>query len=200
MCPHAAWTQFGSVAQSCPTVCDPVDYSTPGLPVHHQLPEFPQTHVYWVSDAIQPSHPTISFVPFSSCLQSFPASGSLQMSQFFASGGQSIGVSATEFQKNIYFCFIDYAKAFDCVDHNKLWTQCWGTDSLQSSSNPWELGKKDTCASHCPEDRRQRVTHSWGLIAALGGVRLADLWKQEAELYIYLCIYPVGSVPLKNPD
>ena len=86
------------------------------------------------------------------------------MSQFFASGGQSIGVPATEFQKNIYFCFIDYAKAFDCVDHNKLWTQCRGTDSLlcylQSSSNPWELEKKDICASHCPEARRQLVTHS----------------------------------------
>ena len=60
-----------------PTLCDPMDCSTPGLPVHHQLPEFTQTHVDWVSDAIQPSHPV---VPFSSCLQSFPASGSFQMS------------------------------------------------------------------------------------------------------------------------
>ena len=49
--------QFISVAQSCPTLCDPMDHSTPGLPVHHQLPEFTQTHVHWVSDAIQPSHP-----------------------------------------------------------------------------------------------------------------------------------------------
>ena len=48
--------QFSSVAQSCLTVCDPRDCSTPGLPVHHQLPEFAQTHVHWVSDAIQPSH------------------------------------------------------------------------------------------------------------------------------------------------
>ena len=48
--------QFSSVAQSCPTLCDPMDYSTPGLPVHHQLPEFTQTHVHGVSDAIQPSH------------------------------------------------------------------------------------------------------------------------------------------------
>ena len=72
--------------------CDPMDCSTPGLPVHHQLPEFTQTQVRWVGDAIQPSHPLSS--PFSSRLQSFPASGSFQMSQFFASGGQSIGVSA----------------------------------------------------------------------------------------------------------
>ena len=48
--------QFSSVAQSCPTLCDPMNRSTPGLPVHHQLPEFTQTHVYRVGDAIQPSH------------------------------------------------------------------------------------------------------------------------------------------------
>ena len=66
--------------------------STPGLPVHHQLPEFTQTQVHRVSDAIQPSHP-LSF-PFSSCPQSLPASESFQMSQLFAWGGQSTGVSA----------------------------------------------------------------------------------------------------------
>ena len=49
--------QFSSVAQSCPTLCDPMSRSPPGLPVHHQLPEFTQTHVHRVSDAIQPSHP-----------------------------------------------------------------------------------------------------------------------------------------------
>ena len=49
--------QFSSVTQSSPTLCDPMNCSMPGLPVHHQLPEFTQTHVRWVSDAIQPSHP-----------------------------------------------------------------------------------------------------------------------------------------------
>ena len=85
--------QFSSVTQSCPTLCDPMNCSTPGLPVHHQLPELTQTHVHRVSNAI---HPTISssVIPFS-CLQSFPASGSFPRSQFFASGGQSIGVSAS---------------------------------------------------------------------------------------------------------
>ena len=90
---HHSWTlplegvQFSSVIQSCPTLCDSMDCSMPGLPVHHQLWEFFQTHI----------HPTISssVSPFSSCLQSFPASGSFQMSQFFASGGQGIGVSAS---------------------------------------------------------------------------------------------------------
>ena len=55
--------QFSSVAQSCLTLCDPMDHSTPGLPVHHQLPEFTQTHVHQVGDAIQPSHPLSSPSP-----------------------------------------------------------------------------------------------------------------------------------------
>jgi len=55
--------QFSSVAQSRPTLCHPVDRNKPGLPVHHQLPEFTQTHVLWVGDAIQPSHPLLSPSP-----------------------------------------------------------------------------------------------------------------------------------------
>ena len=62
---HIEWVvvQFSSVAQSCPTLCDPRDYSTLGLPVHHQLLEFTQTHDHWVSDAIQPSYPLSSPSP-----------------------------------------------------------------------------------------------------------------------------------------
>ena len=79
--------EFSSVSQACPTLCDPMGYSMPGFPVHHQLLEVTQTHV----------HQTISssVIPFSSCLQSFPASESFQMNQFFASGGQSIRVSVS---------------------------------------------------------------------------------------------------------
>ena len=55
--------QFSSVIQSCPTLCDPMNCSMPGLPVHHQLLEFTQTHVHWVRDAIQPSHPLSSPSP-----------------------------------------------------------------------------------------------------------------------------------------
>ena len=55
--------QFSSVAQSCPTLCDPVNHSMPGLPVHHQLPEFTQTHIHRGGDAIQPSHPLSSPSP-----------------------------------------------------------------------------------------------------------------------------------------
>ena len=84
---------FSSVAQSCPTLCDPMNHSTPGLPVHHQLPEFTQTHVHRVGDAIQPSHPLSS--PSPPAPQALPASGSFPMSQLFAWGSQSIGVSAS---------------------------------------------------------------------------------------------------------
>ena len=55
--------KFSSVTQSCPTLCNPMNHSTPGLLVHHQLPEFTQTHVHWVGDAIQPSHPLLSPSP-----------------------------------------------------------------------------------------------------------------------------------------
>ena len=83
--------QIRSVAQSCPTLCNPMNRSTPGLPVHHQLPEFTQTHVHRVSDVIQTSHPLSSPSPPArnpSQHQSFP------MSQLFSWGGQSTGVSA----------------------------------------------------------------------------------------------------------
>ena len=55
--------QFTSVAQSCPTLCDPITHSTPGLPVHHQLPEFIQTHAHRVGDATQSTHPLLSPSP-----------------------------------------------------------------------------------------------------------------------------------------
>ena len=84
---------FSSVAQSYLTLCNPLDCSMPGFPVHHWLTELTQTHVHWVGDAIQPPYPLV--ITFSSCLQSFPASGSFPISQFLASGGQKIGVSAS---------------------------------------------------------------------------------------------------------
>ena len=85
--------QFSSVKFSHSVVsdCDPMNRSTPGLPVHQQLPEFTQTHVHRVSDA---THISFSVNPFS-CPHFLPASGSFPMSQFFTSGGQSIGASAS---------------------------------------------------------------------------------------------------------
>ena len=97
---------FWIVVQSLSRVqlfCNLMDCSTPGFPVLHYLPEFAQVHVHWVNDAIQPSH-----LPFSSCPQSFPESGSFPMSQFFTSGGQSTGVSASAsvFPMNIQDWFL----------------------------------------------------------------------------------------------
>ena len=102
--------QFSSVAQSCQTLCDPMNCSTPGLPVHHQLPEFTQTQLPsspWCHPAI-----SSSVVPFSSCPQSLPATKSFPMSQLFAWGSQSTGVSALasflpkkSHGVNLYKCF-----------------------------------------------------------------------------------------------
>ena len=66
VCSHTLemlWVQFSPAPQSCPTLCDPMDCGMPGFPVHHQLVEFSQTHVHWLSDAIQPSHPLSSPSP-----------------------------------------------------------------------------------------------------------------------------------------
>ena len=83
--------QFSSVAQSCPTLCDPMNRSMPGLSVHHQLPEFTQTHVHRVGDAIQPSHPLLSPSP--------PAFNLSQHQGLFQSVGSSHQVAKVlEFQ------------------------------------------------------------------------------------------------------
>ena len=86
-------SSVSSVTQSCLTVCNPMDSSTPSFPVHHQLPELAQTHVHRVGDTIQTI--SSSIIPLSSCLQSYPESGSIPMIQFVASGGQSVEVSAS---------------------------------------------------------------------------------------------------------
>ena len=92
---HMNSVQLISAAQSCPTLCDPMDCSTPGFlvqPCPSPAPEVTQTHVHRVCDAIQPSHPLSSPSPPAFNLSE---PGSFQMSQFFASGGQSTGVSAS---------------------------------------------------------------------------------------------------------
>ena len=83
--------QFTSVTLLFLTLCDPVDCSMPGFPVHQQLPELTQTRVHWVGNAIQPSHPLSPSSPF--YFQSFPASESFPLNQLITSGSQSIGTS-----------------------------------------------------------------------------------------------------------
>ena len=102
---------FSSVAQLQMTLRDPIGCGMPGFAVLHQLLELAQTHVHRAGDAIQPSS---CVVPFFSCLQSIPASGSL-LSQYFASGGQSIGASASVLPMNIQSWFSFRIDWFDLL-------------------------------------------------------------------------------------
>ena len=90
-----------SVAQSCPTLCNPMGCSTPGFPVLRQLPDLSPIHVHWVSDAIQPSHPLLSPSPptFNLSQQQY----FFLMSQLFTSGGHSIGASASASVRTDWF-------------------------------------------------------------------------------------------------
>ena len=131
--------QFISDAQSCLTLCDPMNHSTPGLLVHHQLPEFTQTHVHRVGDAIQhlvlccpllllsPIPPSIRVFSneltfrmrwpkyWSFSFSIIPSKEIPGLISFRMDWLELLAVQGT------YFCFIGYAKAFDYVDHNKLW-------------------------------------------------------------------------------
>ena len=83
--------QFSSATQLCPTLCDPMDCSTPGLPVHHQLPEFTQTHIHRVGDAIQPSHPLSSPsppAPIPPSIRVFSNESTLCLSSTLATSGE----------------------------------------------------------------------------------------------------------------
>ena len=118
--------QFSSVAQSCPTVCDPMNCSTPGLPVHHQLPEFTQTHVHRVSDAIQPSHPLSSPSPAPNPCQH------QSLFQWVSSShevGQSTGVSALA-------SFLPKKSQGWSPSEWTGWIPCSPRDSQESSPTP----------------------------------------------------------------
>ena len=93
MCLLSTQFIFSSVARTCPTLCDPMDCSTPDLPAHHQLPEFTQTHVHWVGDAMQPPH--LLLFPSPPAFDLSQHQGLFQWVSSLASGGQSIGVSAS---------------------------------------------------------------------------------------------------------
>ena len=90
-------TQFSSVTQSCPTLCDPMNHSTPGLPVHHQLLESTQTHVHRVGGAIQPSHPLSSPSP-----PAFSLSQHQGLFRWVSSSHQVLKVLAFQFQHQAF--------------------------------------------------------------------------------------------------
>ena len=119
--------QFSSAAQSCPTLCDPMNRSTPGLPVHHQLPEFTQTHVHRVSDAIQPSHPLSSPSP--------PAPNPSQHQGLFQRVNSSHEVTKVlEFQ--LWYHSFQRNPRADLLQNGLVGSPCSPRDSQESSPTP----------------------------------------------------------------
>ena len=137
-----------------------MDCSTPGLPVHHHVPGLDKTHVHWVEDVIQLF---CSVISFSSCLQSFPASGTFLMSQVFASGSQSIGDSALVLPMSIQGGFtLDWL----------VGSPCCPKDSQESSPTP-----------------QFKSINSW-VLSLLNGPTLTsihDYWKNHSFDYMDLC-------------
>ena len=119
--------QFSSVAQLCPTLCNPMNHSTPGLPVHHKLPEFTQTHVYRVSDAIQPSHPLSSPSP--------PAPNPAQHQSLLQWVNSSHEVAKVlEFQLQHHF--LQRNPRADLLHNGLVGSPCSPRDSQESSPTP----------------------------------------------------------------
>ena len=119
--------QIRSVAQSCPTLCDPINHSTPGLPVHHQLPEFTETHVHRVSGAIQPSHPLSSPSP--------PAPNPSQHHSLFQWINSSHEVAKVlEFQ--LYHHSFQRNPRADLLQNGLVGSPCSPSDSQESSPTP----------------------------------------------------------------
>ena len=119
--------QFSSVTQSCPTLCDPMNHRTPGLPVHHQLSEFTQTHVHRVGDAIQPSHPLSSPFP--------PAHNPSQHQSLFQRVSSSHEVAKVlEFQ--LYHHSFQRNPRADLLQNGLAGSPCSPRDSQESSPTP----------------------------------------------------------------
>ena len=119
--------QFSSVAQSCLTPCNPMNHNTRGLPLHHQLAEFTQTHVHWVSDAIQPSHPLFS-----------PSPPALNLSQhqglfkWVRSSHQVVKVLEFQLQHQSF----QWTSRTDLLQDRPVGSPCSSRDSQESSPTP----------------------------------------------------------------
>ena len=118
--------RFSSVAQSCPTLCDPMDYSMPGFPVHHQLPELAQTHVHLVGDGIQPSHPLSSpFLAFS-----------LSQHQCLFQWVSSLHLVTKVLELQLQHQSFQWIFRIDFLGDWLVWSPCSPRDSQQSSPTP----------------------------------------------------------------
>ena len=151
-----------SIAKSCLTLRNPTDCSNPGFPVPHHLLLFSQVHVYWIGDAVQPSHPLMPSSP-SWSLQSFPASGSFPMTQLLASGGQSIGASASVLPKSIQGRF---------PLRSTGWSLCSPRDSQEFSPAP-QLESVNSSALY--------------LLHGPAFTSIHDNWKDQSLDYMDLC-------------
>ena len=118
---------FSSVAQSCPTLCSSMDHSTPGLPVHHHLPEFTQTHVHWVGDAIQPSHPLSSPSPPAFNLSQYQSLFKLVSSSHQLDKVLEFQLQLHSFQRN---------PRADLLQNGLVGSPCSPRDSQESSPTP----------------------------------------------------------------
>ena len=124
---HGPKVQFSSVSQLCPTLCNPMNCSMPGLPVHHQLPEFTQIHVHRVSDAIQPSYPLSSPFP--------PAPNPSQHQSLFQWVNPSYEVAKVlEFQLQHHS--LQRNPRADLLQNGLVGSPCSPTDSQKSSPTP----------------------------------------------------------------
>ena len=147
ICCCSVGSQFSSVTQSCPTLCEPMDCSTPGFPVHHQFPELGQTHVHWVSDAVQPSHPLLS------PSLAFNLSQHWGLSQWVSSLHQVAEVLEIQLQHQSF--------QFNIQDWSPLglvWSPCSPRDSQESS--PTTVWKHQFFRSQ-PSLWRNSHIHTW---------------------------------------
>ena len=149
---HCCSVQLSSVAQSCPTLHDPMDRNTPGLLVHHQLLEFSQTHVHWVSDAIQPSHP-LSF-PSPPALSLFQHQG---LFKWVSSSHQVAKV--LEFQLQHIYIYISSVQFSHSVVSNSL-----RTHGLQHTRPPCPSPTPGPYSNSCPSSRRCHPTISSSVV------------------------------------
>ena len=119
--------QYSLVAQSCPTLCDPMNRSTPGFPVHHQLPKFTQTHVHWLGDAIQPSHLLSSTSP-----PAFNLSQHQGIFQWVSSSHQVAKILELQIQYQSFQWIFSADFLYDWL----VWSPCNPRDSQESCPIP----------------------------------------------------------------
>ena len=145
--------QFSSVSQLCPTLCNPMDCSMPGLPVHHQLPELTQTNVHWVGDAIQPSHPLLSPSP-----PAFNLSQHQGLFQWVSSSHQVAKV--LEFQ--LQHLSFQWIVRTDFLSDGLVGSPCSPRDSQESSPTPQfkSINSSALTMQYYSSLKRNEVIHS----------------------------------------